>query len=241
MPSYKSAKFISHSINSVIKQTYKNWEMIIVDDMSPDNSNEIIGEYANKDNRIKLISLNKNSGPAVARNTGIENAKGRYIAFLDSDDIWLPIKLEKQLNFMRDNSLVITYGSYYIIDETGKRRGTRNAKPHIEYSDMLKSNHIGNLTGIYDSEKLGKYFMDNVGHEDYTLWLKILKDVGGTKGMVEPLAEYRILTGSVSSNKLKAARWQWIIYRDIVNLNLYQRIYYIFWYLYYGVRKRFFL
>lgn len=237
MPSYKSRRFISNSINSVISQTYENWEMIIVDDMSPDDSNKIIQKYVNIDPRIQLIPLNKNSGPAIARNIGIENAKGKYIAFLDSDDIWLPVKLEKQIHFMRDNQLVLTYGSYYTIDENGRRMGTRNAKPYISYNDMLKSNHIGNLTGMYDAEKLGKYYMDNVGHEDYTLWLKILRDVGATKGMVDPLAEYRILKGSVSSNKIKAAQWQWAIYRDVLKLNIYKRIYYISWYLYYGLRK----
>ena len=238
MPSYKSEKFISDSIDSVLRQTYNNWEMIIIDDLSPDNSNEVISKYVNKDRRIRLICLRENCGPAVARNTGIKIAKGRYIAFLDSDDIWLPEKLEKQVGFMDDNGLPISYGSYYTINRDGKRIGIRRVCPCISYVDMLKSNHIGNLTGIYDVSKIGKYYMDNVGHEDYTLWLKILRDVGEAKGIEDPLAEYRLLDDSLSSNKIKAICWQWIIYRDIVKMNLGERLYYMFCYVYHGIAKR---
>jgi glycosyltransferase involved in cell wall biosynthesis len=116
-PSYNSEKFIKDTIGSVLSQTYKNWEMIIVDDVSPDNSNEIIEEYCKKDSRIKLIKLAKNSGPAVARNRAIQEAKGRYIAFLDADDLWKSEKLEKQIKFMTDNDLAFTYSSYDLLDE----------------------------------------------------------------------------------------------------------------------------
>jgi len=169
-PSYNSSKYIAKTIESVISQTYKNWEMIIVDDCSPDNANEIIDKYTKKDFRIKLIKLEQNIGPANARNKGIKQAKGKYIAFLDSDDVWLPTKLEKQVKFMQDNDLALTCSSYYTINETNKQINTRIVKESFSYSDMLKSNHIGNLTGIYDCEKLGKIYMDDVGHEDYTLW-----------------------------------------------------------------------
>jgi teichuronic acid biosynthesis glycosyltransferase TuaG len=237
-PSYNSSKFISQTIESVLSQTYQEWEMIIVDDASPDNANEIIVKYIKKDSRIKLAKLEKNSGPAVARNRATEEAKGKYIAFLDSDDIWLPNKLEKQIKFMNHNKLAVTYCSYKTIDESGGLINTRIVKNHITYQDMLKSNHIGNLTGIYDCKKLGKYYMDNIGHEDYTLWLKIMKDVKYTKGIAEPLAKYRILDNSISTNKIKALQWQWYIYQNIVGLDIFRSAYYFIWYAYYALKKR---
>lgn len=237
-PSYNSSKFIEQTIKSAISQTYQNWEMIIVDDCSPDNSNDIIEEYCKKDSRIKLIRLEKNSGPAVARNRAIEEAKGKYIAFLDADDLWIPEKLEKQIKFMQENDLAVTCSSYYTIDEVGKKINTRVVKESFSYTDMLKSNHIGNLTGVYDCEKLGKIYMDDVGHEDYTLWLKAMKKTGKTKAIVEPLAEYRILSNSISANKLKVLKWQWNIYRNIINLDIFQSSYYFIWYIYYAIMKR---
>lgn len=120
-PSYNSEKYISNTIESVITQTYQNWEMIIVDDCSTDSSCDIAEKYTQKDSRIKLIKLNKNSGPAKARNRAIKEAKGRYISFLDSDDIWYHRKLEKQVYFMKENDLAVTCSSYYIVDAKGKK------------------------------------------------------------------------------------------------------------------------
>lgn len=237
-PSYKSVKYIDQTIKSVVAQTYQNWEMIIIDDYSPDNSNQIIEEYVKKDNRIKLIKLEINSGPAVARNRGIEEAKGKYIAFLDSDDNWLPQKLEIQVSFMHDNNLAVTCSSYRTIDESNKIINTRLIKESFSYGDMLKSNHIGNLTGIYDCEKLGKIYMDDISHEDYTLWLKVMKKVGSTKAITESLAEYRISSNSISANKLKVLKWQWNIYRNIVGLDIFRSSYYFIWYIYYALKKR---
>ena len=237
-PSYNSAKFISQTIDSILAQTYQNWEMLIVDDCSTDNSNDIINEYIEKDSRIKLIKLETNSGPANARNAGIKEATGEYIAFLDSDDIWLPQKLEKQIKFMSKHKLDITYSSYETIDEQNKKINTRIVKEFISYDDMLKSNHIGNLTGIYNCKKIGKFYMDDVGHEDYTLWLNIMKAVGSTKGIIEPLAQYRILSNSISANKLKVLKWQWNIYRKIVGLNIFKSSYYFVWYIYNAILKR---
>lgn len=237
-PSYNASRFISQTIGSVISQTYKNWEMIIIDDCSTDNSIMLIEDYINKDDRIKLIKLKRNSGPANARNRGIKEANGKYIAFLDSDDLWMPQKLEKQIKFMQDNRLSLTYSSYETMDINNKNINHRTIKKTITYRDMLKSNHIGNLTGIYDCEKIGKYYMDNVGHEDYTLWLKIMKEIRETQGIIEPLAKYRILSKSISSNKLKVLSWQWKIYRDIIKLNIFSSIYYFMWYIYYSLKKR---
>jgi len=237
-PSYNSLKFIAKTINSVLDQTYQEWEMIIIDDCSSDASIDIIEKYIENDNRIKCIKLEKNVGPANARNVGIQEAKGKYIAFLDSDDIWFPNKLEKQIEFMQKNDLSLTYSSYETIDENNLKINIRFVKEEISYEDMLKSNHIGNLTGIYDCEKIGKYYMDDVGHEDYTLWLKIMKDVQVTQGIKESLASYRIVSNSISANKLKVLKWQWNIYRNIVKLNIFKSSYYFLWYVYYGLKKR---
>lgn len=237
-PSYNSSRYISQTIESVLVQTYENWEMIIVDDVSPDHSNEIIEEYAKKDNRIKLIKLEKNSGAANARNEGIQQAVGKYIAFLDSDDIWLPEKLTKQIEFMHKNEVVLCYSSYFIMDENSKQIGQFNiSKTKVSYKELLKTCIIGNLTAMYDAEQLGKFYMEDIGHEDYTLWLKILKKIDNAYGIEKPLAKYRISKKSISSNKIKAATWQWKIYREVEKLSLFESIYYFVQYVYYGVRK----
>ena len=237
-PSYNSIKFIEETILSVLAQTYQDWEMIIVNDVSTDGSEKFIEEYVKKDSRIKLIKLSKNSGAAKARNRAIEEATGRYIAFLDSDDTWLPNKLEKQVTLMQEYNLALTYSAYHTMDETSKYINTRKVKDEITYKDMLKSNHIGNLTGMYDVEFFGKVFMESVGHEDYVLWLSLLKKVGSTKGVTEPLGNYRILSNSLSSNKVKVLKWQWHIYRKVEKLNLFESSYYFMWYVFYALKKR---
>lgn len=237
-PSYKSERFVAQTIESVLAQTYTNWEMVIVDDVSPDRSNEIIEMYAQKDTRIKLIRLEKNSGPAVARNRAIEEAAGRYIAFLDADDLWLPEKLEKQLAFMSQNNLAFTYSSYYLIDEENTDKGTFITKTSVSYTDLLKTCSIGCLSAIYDTSKIGKVYMPLIlKRQDYGLWLKILRKIGETKGMLEPLATYRLLKNSVSSNKRKAAHYQWKIYRDVEKLNIFKSVYYFTHYAFNGVLK----
>ncbi|WP_107697514.1 glycosyltransferase family 2 protein [Campylobacter concisus] len=238
MPSYDSEKFIIESIESVLAQTYSNWELIIVDDCSPDDSNKIITKYVDSDGRIKLIKLQKNSGPAVARNTAIEAASGRYIAFLDSDDVWLPNKLETQINFMHDNDLAFTYSSYRLVGEDNEHLGVFITKDKISYFNMLKTCSVGCLTAIYDTKKIGKQYMPLIlKRQDYGLWLKILKLIGETKGISEPLATYRIRKNSVSSNKVKAAKYQWKIYRDIEKLSFLKSLYYFVFYAYNGVTK----
>jgi glycosyltransferase involved in cell wall biosynthesis len=237
-PSYSSKRFIKETIGSVLSQTYKNWEMIIVDDLSPDNSNEIIEEFIKKDSRIKLIKLEKNSGPAVARNRAIKEAKGRYIAFLDADDLWIPEKLEKQISFMSEYDLAFTYSSYNLTDEHNNDLGSFATKEVITYNSMLKTCSVGCLTAIYDTEKLGKVFMPYIlKRQDYGTWLKILRDIKSTKGMLEPLATYRILKNSVSSNKFEAAKYVWKVFREIENLNIFLSCYYFCFYAYNGIKK----
>lgn len=240
-PMFNSVQFIEQTIQSVINQSFQDWEMIIVDDCSTDNSVQAVNKFL-IDTRIKLIELTQNSGPAVARNTAIHLAKGKYIAFLDSDDIWLPNKLEKQVAVLRKESTGITFSSYFTINKNGIRTGLIKIPQFVNYKSLLKKNHIGNLTAIYDTEKFGKLFFLNIKHEDYAFWLTLLKKLSNSDviGITEPLAEYRVHNTSVSSNKFKAALWTWNIYRDIEHLTLFQAIYYFSYYFVSGVVKRLF-
>jgi len=238
MPLYNCEEFIVESIESVMSQTYYNWELVIVDDKSTDNSLAIVKSYASKESRIRLINLDINSGPTKARNRAIKEANGRYIAFLDSDDIWLSDKLQCQIAFLNENNLVLTYSAYETMDENSRYINTRDCLPFITYKGMLKSNQIGNLTGIYDVDFFGKVYMENEGHEDYILWLKLLKQIDNTKGLTRVLARYRIVPNSISSNKLKVFKWQWHIYRKIEKLTILQSSYYFIFYVYNALKKR---
>lgn len=230
-PSYNSSKYISQTIASVLSQTYQNWEMIIVDDASPDNSNHIIEEYCKKDNRIKLIKLETNSGPAVARNLAIQEAKGRYIAFLDADDLWLPQKLEKQVAFMQEKDCALSYTAYETMDAKGNKLEKIIVPPlHLRYSDMLKSNYIGCLTAMYDTHKLGKVYMPLLKkRQDYGLWLKILKQTDYAYGIAEPLARYRIRLESVSRDKVNLIKYNYLLFRKHEGFSVIKSAYYLVW------------
>jgi len=236
---YNCEKFLDDTINSVLNQTYQNWEMIIVDDVSSDKSVEIIQKYVKKDNRITLIQLKENSGAAVARNTAIEASKGRFISFLDSDDLWTDNKLEKQISFMLDKGYDFTYTNYDLIDEDNVRYGkTFKAQREVTYTDLLKTCTIGCLTAIYDTKKMGKVYMPLIRkRQDYGLWLKILKKIDKAYLYNESLAVYRTRNNSISSNKINASKFQWKIYREIEKLNLLQSSYYFLHYAYKGLKK----
>ena len=212
--------------------------MLIVDDGSTDDSPSVIERYVSIDDRIRLIRLKQNSGVAVARNTAIAEAKGRYIAFLDSDDLWMPEKLAKQLQFMEEKDAVVTSTAYFKMDEFGNIKDeVVNVPERTTYAELLKSNVIGCLTAMYDMSKIGKVYMSKVGHEDYTLWLKILKMGYDSYGLPIPLAIYRVRGASVSGNKIKAARYQWKIYREIEKLSLANSLIYFLQYAYHGLKK----
>jgi teichuronic acid biosynthesis glycosyltransferase TuaG len=228
-PLYNSGKYVKETIESVLSQTYTNWEMIIVDDCSTDNGVEIIQEYAKKDSRIKLISLAKNSGAAVARNTAIKVAKGFYIAFLDSDDLWKPEKLERQIHFMEKNDYSFTFTSYQQITEDGKKiERIIKVPPILSYRQALLKNPIGCLTVIYSAEKLGKIYMPLIRkRQDYALWLKILKSGVKGYGLNQVLAYYRLRKSSISSNKLDLIKYQWKLYRKIEKLSVPESVFYL--------------
>ncbi len=237
-PCYNCASFIAQAIDSVLAQSYQQWEMIIVNDGSTDTSSEIIAPYAAKDSRIKLIPLGENQGVAKARNVAIKTATGRYIAFLDADDLWLSNKLKQQLSFMQVNNLAFTYASYQLINEYNERLGEFITKASMTYYDLLKTCSIGCLTAIYDTQKLGKmYVPDTLIRGDYALWLKILKNIHTAQGIIQPLAIYRINTNSLSANKLKAGVYQWRVYRQNEQLSWFKSAYYFLHYMYYGLVK----
>ena len=226
-PSYNCSDFISATVESVLKQSTSDWEMIIVDDCSSDNSVEVIQSFVNKDSRIKLIQLQENSGPAVARNTAIEAAQGRYIAFLDSDDLWLPDKLEKQLAFIQANDYPFTYSAYDKINENEQVFGHIGVPDKVSYSDLLKVCSIGCLTTVYDTDFFGKVYMPtNTKREDFATWLQLLKKVDFAHGLNDTLAQYRVYPDQTSSKKAKMAYETWRLYREVEMLGLFKAIYF---------------
>lgn len=229
MPLFNGADFVKESIESVIKQQYQNWELLVVDDCSTDNSVEIIKSIAGSEPRVKLVHLNHNSGPAVARNTAIEHAQGRFIAFLDSDDIWSAQKLEIQVHYMLTHKHAFTYTNYHLIDEQGNNHGLAKSIPDsISYKDLLKTCYIGCLTAMYDTDMVGKIFMPLIRkRQDYALWLKILKKTERAYLVPDVLGEYRLRQNSVSSNKLKLVKYNWNLFYRVEQLSLMRSVYYL--------------
>ena len=220
-PTYNCAKFIGATIESVLNQTYQNFEMIIVDDASKDNTEEVVKSF--KDKRIKY------SGPAVARNRAMEEARGKYMAFLDSDDLWKREKLEKQINFIKKNKYKIICSDYEQIDEEGnKLNKIIPCKKKVNYNGILLSCPVGNSTVFYDVSKLGKFKVPNIRkRNDDALWLQILKKEEYMYGQKEVLMEYRIRQNSVSSNKLSLIKYHWQLYREIEHLSVIRSVFHI--------------
>lgn len=227
-PLYNGEEFIEETINSVLNQSYTNWEMIITDDNSIDNSFKIVEKYLKSDPRIKYVKLDKNQGAAVCRNTSIEMAKGKYIAFLDSDDIWKKDKLERQIQFMEKNNYYFTFTKYQQILEDGTKTEKQISVPKvINYKKALLYNPVGCLTAVYNQEKLGKIYMPLIRkRQDYGLWLKILKITQGY-GLNENLAYYRLRKSSMSSNKAEMIKWHWILYRNIEKMSILNSMKYV--------------
>lgn len=238
-PTFNSEKYISETINSIQAQSYRNWELLITDDCSTDNTVVIIQKIIKSDHRIKLFILKQNSGAGIARNQSIKNASGKLIAFCDSDDQWLPEKLATQISFMLKNDLAFTYSSYYTVDLSGNRKGMIKAPSELTYSMLLRNNYVGCLTAIYDQEKLGKIYMSEIRkRQDWTLWLKIMDRLQHTYGIEEPLAIYRIRPNSVSSNKISLLEITYNLYHKELNMGVIKSIFNLFRYLFYLVKKK---
>lgn len=239
-PSYKSKKFIKETIESVCSQTNQNWEMIIVDDCSPDGSAAYIRQIIERDSRITLIELKQNVGAAEARNKALEIAKGKYIAFLDSDDMWYPNKLEKQIAFMQKNNYVFTFTAYIPISEDGKKEYSIISVPDkIDYTGYCKNTIIGCLTVIIDREMTGDFRMPQIpSSHDMALWLLIMKRGFNAYGLNEVLAKYRLVSTSNTAKKYKAVKDVWRVYREIERLSLVKSVWYFVHYLYNAIKKR---
>lgn len=256
MPNYNGGKYIKCSIESVLLQEYKNWELIIIDDNSNDDSMKIIEQYKKIDNRIKIIKLNKNIGPAEARNYGIRKAEGKYIAFIDSDDIWLSEKLKYQIPFMESNeNIIISFTAFKIINDNNIIRDRKiYYKNAIKYKELLKYDYIPMSTAIYKIINNKKYYFVKyefinrykklfintkiVGQEDYVLWLDILKYSNKYAiGQDKILGYYRIHDKQISRNKYRAAIAHWLILRKYEQLSIAYSIYNYIYYILYGVRK----
>jgi len=233
-PTYNSEKYIEETIQSVLNQTYKNWELIVVDDASSDTTNQLIETLQANNPRIKLFKLTTNSGAGVARNKGIELAVGDYIAFLDADDLWKPEKLLKQLNFMHKKEALVSYSNYNLINEqSNPLNKTVNVLRVLDKKKMLKANYIGNLTGIYNAKKLGKIYMPVIRkRQDWGLWLKCIEKAGKAYGIQETLASYRVRKNSISSNKLNLLKYNYLFYRKACKFGVFKSGIYVIQFLF---------
>lgn len=235
-PTYNCGRFIAETIESVLNQTYENWEMIIVDDCSTDNTKEIVQKYSDKDQRIKYYLLEVNSGAAIARTKAMELANGEYMAFLDSDDLWMKNKLEYQLNFMKENNYNFTCTKYEQIDEQGKSLDRIiKVKKKTDYNGVLLTCPVGNSTVMYNVNNIGKFEVPNIRkRNDDALWLQMLKKEQYIYGIDMSLMKYRIRSNSISSNKIDLVRYHWYLYRDIEHLSIIRSLFHI---AYWGIIK----
>jgi teichuronic acid biosynthesis glycosyltransferase TuaG len=226
-PMFNSSDFIEGAIKSVLAQSIDDWEMIVVDDKSSDDSVEKVKFYSAQDKRIKLIQLDTNSGPAIARNAALDLAQGEYVAFLDSDDLWESTFLEDMYKFSDGNGYDFTFASYKISDESLLNYKRDFVVPlKVTYEGLLKKTSISCLTAFIKRQLIGDSRMQNITHEDYVFWLRILKKTGYAYGFQKALAVYRKRSGSITSNRMKSALATWDIYRKIEHLSFLKSVYY---------------
>lgn len=216
MPAYNCERYIEIAIRSVIAQTYQNWELLVIDDGSTDSTPEIVETLASVDARIKLIRNPVNIGVAKTRNKGFVLSRGHFVALLDSDDVWYPNKLEKQLLLAQKTGAEIIYCSYAIVDENGQKKCADFIVPdQIDYDGMLVKSVVSCSTAMLSREIVDNYsFRADYYHEDLLLWLELMRDQNNARGVTDVLAEYRILHGSRSFNKARSAVERWKIYRQ---------------------------
>ena len=230
MPTYNAGKYLAGSIDSILGQTYQNLELLITDDCSDDDTRQILKDYAQKDQRVKVAYLKENSGPAIARNRSIERARGRYIAFCDCDDRWMPEKLEKQIAHMTRKDCALSSSSYLICDDDNQVTGISVSPKYLTLSMMKRDNKIGCLTAIYDIKRLGhKFYMPAIRkRQDWALFLNILKDCQICFCLTEPLAYYRQHDNSVSSNKLSLIKYNVNVYETVFGYSTWKAYLYFF-------------
>lgn len=244
-PVYKCEKLIEETIKSVLNQTYKNWEWLLVDDCTPDNSAEIIKKYQEKDNRIKYFKLNENSGAAIARNKALSESRGRFVAYLDADDLWRNNKLEKQVSFMKENGYAFSCTDYEKIDENGNSLNKIVTIPkEVTYELFLRNTIIQTVGVMVDTKLTGKEVikMPNIRRrQDAATWCKLLKNGFNCYECPENLSYYRVVSNSLSSNKFKAVKMNWYWYRKIEKLPFWKACYCFVGYAWNACKKRIYI
>lgn len=241
VPVYNAEHFLADTIKTVQDQTYQNWEMILVDDYSKDNSIKVIQKAMKKDKRIKLFCQKQNGGAALARNRGIMEASGDYICFLDADDLWHKDKLQKQLNFMKKNKCAFSFTGYQFVNVYGMKNGKKVWVPKkISYKDALKNTTISTITTMFNMHIIGKkdITMPNVKSEDTATWWQVLKKVNYAYSINEILSYYRRSKNTSSSNKIKAVKQTWNLYRNVEKFNIIKSLYYFGWYIFNAIKRR---
>ena len=221
-PAYKAASVIGDTIASVRAQSYANWEMLIAEDCGPDDTRALVREWQERDSRIRLIALERNGGPAAARNAALREARGRWLAFLDSDDLWLPEKLERQLAFHRDRpGARISFTGYRRISADGASTGRYiGVPPRIDYRGLLGHTAILTSSAMVDRAETGDFEMKKTYYDDFACWLALLRPGGCAVGLDEDLVRYRVMEGSVSRDKGNSAKQVWLAYRNVEGLGL---------------------
>ncbi|MBL7714995.1 MAG: glycosyltransferase family 2 protein [Bdellovibrionales bacterium] len=226
-PCYNAERFIRETIESVRAQTHRDWEMLITDDCSKDSSAKIVEEIAAQDPRVILIRSAKNGGPAEARNQSLRQATGQMVAFLDSDDLWVPTKLETQLGWMKEHGSRFSFTQYRRMSEDGTQLGSVIQIPEsLSYDQLLANTAITTSTTLLDRDLLrGIELESGWGYDDFVLWLRILKTGATAHGIAQDLVRYRVVQGSVSRKSLRSAGWVWRIYREHEHLGLLRSAY----------------
>lgn len=262
MPAYNAEAFIADAIESVCGQTYPNWHLIVVDDCSTDETVRVAHERAERDPRIKIVRSPVNGGTSAARNLGLSHAVGRYVAFLDADDIWAAEKLDKQIAFMAQRKAGFSFTAYQKFNSAGLG-GVITASPSVSWRDMLKGNRIGCSTVMLDAQAFAQIrfptgpgrrdhhpvwrslldaerrmdLVEQGGREDYALWLSLLRNGGLAHGLDQPLVRYRVHEASKSARKLRAVAAQWVVYRDVEKIPRMRAAWYLGHYAVRGVMK----
>lgn len=227
-PAFKCLSTIKDTFESIISQSFKDWEWLIVEDCSNDGTYEFVQQLAKQDKRIRVFKTSQNSGAAAARNMGIFNSNGKYIAFLDADDLWKPDKLKTQIEYMEINGYDFTFTDYDLLLQNGKIKKHKIKKQFVNFKDLLKRNYVGCLTAVYNADNLGKNYMplDCEKREDHGAWLDITKKGINAYRLEECLSMYRVGNNSVSSNKIKMVKYQYLLYRKHLHFNVFKSLWY---------------
>lgn len=239
-PCFNSASFLETTIRSVLKQSYTNWELLLIDDCSTDKTLEVILKFKNNDSRIKLFQNEKNVGVANSRNVGLRHSNGTFLAFLDSDDVWLAEKLEKQIHIAISQGANFIFSDYDSIDESGKYIRQYKCPTSITKENLLRGSFIGCLTVLVSKELIADSVFKKTFHEDYLMWLHLLSKPQAKPFVIrEPLGQYRQRERSVSSNKIKSALEQWKIFRYQLEFSLPKSLFYFTSYMLRGIFKHY--